>query len=58
MLTKGPAPDRKGPLNTLLIITLPHSLEFSSRSRTFLSIELLQRMGDEIGGMWLIYIRV
>ena len=58
MLTKGPAPDRKGALNTLLIVTLPHSLDFSTRSRNFLSIELLQMMGDGIGGMWLIYMRV
>ena len=58
MVTKGPAPDRKGALNTLLIVTLPHSLDFSTRSRNFLSIELLQRTGDGIGGMWLIYMRV
>ena len=58
MLNKGPAPDCKGALNTLLIVTLPHSLDFSTRSRNFLSIELLQMMGDGIGGMWLIYMRV
>ena len=58
MLNKGPAPDRKGALNTLLIVTLPHSLDFSTRSRNFLSIELLQRTGDGIGGMWLIYMSV
>ena len=57
MLNKGPAPDRKGVLNTLLIVTLPHSLDFPTRSRNFLTIELLKRMGDGIGGMWLIYIR-
>ena len=58
MVTKGPSPDHKGALNTLLIVTLPHSLDFSTRSRNFLSIELLQMMGDGIGGMWLIYMRV
>ena len=58
MVTKGPSPDQKGALNTLLIVTLPHSLDFSTRSRNFLSIELLQMMGDGIGGMWLIYMRV
>ena len=58
MLNKGPEPDRKGALNTLLIVTLPHSLDFSTRIRNFLCIELLQRMGDGIGGMWLIYIKV
>ena len=58
MLTKGLAPDPKGQLNTLLIVTLPHLLDCSTRSRNFLSIVLLKTMGDGIGSMWLIYIRV
>ena len=58
MLTKGPALDPKGTLNTLLTVTLRHSLDFSTRRRNFLSIVLLQTMGDGIGSMWLIYIRV
>ena len=58
MLTKGPAPDPKGQLNTLLVVTLPHILDCSSRRRNFLSIVLLQTMEDGIGRMWLIYSRV
>ena len=38
MLNKGPEPDRKGALNTLLIVTLSHSLDFSTRIRNFLCI--------------------
>ena len=57
-LTKGLAPDPKGQLNTLLVVTLPHILDCSSRRRNFPSIVLLQTMGDGIGSMWLIYIRV
>ena len=58
MLTKGPAPNPKGQLNTLLVVTLPHLLDCSTCSRNFLSIVLLQTMGDRIGSVWLIYIRV
>ena len=58
MLTKGPAPNPKGQLNSLLVVTLPHLLDCSTRSRNFLSIVLLQTMGDRIGSVWLIYIRV
>ena len=58
MLTKGPAPDLKGMLNALLTVTLPHLLDCSIRSKNFLAIVLLQTMGDGIGSMWLIYIRV
>ena len=58
MLTKGPAPDPKGKLNTLLILTLPHLLDCFINSRNSLFIVLLQMMGDGIGNIWLIYIRV
>ena len=51
-------PDHKGKLNTLLIATLPQSLDCSTRRRNFLPIVLLQMMGDGIGSMWLIYISV
>ena len=58
MLTKEPVQDPKGTLNTSLIVTLPHLLDCSTRSRNFLSIVLLQTIGDRIGSMWLIYIKV
>ena len=58
MLTKGPAPDPKGMLNALLTVTLPHLVDCSTRRNNFLSIVLVQTMGDGIGSMWLIYIRV
>ena len=58
MLTKGPAPDPKGMLNALLTVIVPHLVDCSTRSNNFLSIVLLQTMGEGIGSMWLIYIRV
>ena len=51
MLTKGPAPDPKGQFNTLLVLTLPYLLDCSTRRWNFLSIVLLQMMGDGIGSM-------
>ena len=51
MLIKRPAPDAKGQFNTLLVVTLPHLLDCSARSRNFLSIVLLQTMEDRIGSM-------
>ena len=51
MLTKGPAPDPKGKLNTLLNLTLPHLLDCFINSRNSLFIVLLQMMGDGIGNI-------
>ena len=51
MLIKGPAPDPKGQFNTLLVVTRPHLLDCPTRSRNFLSIVLLQTIGDRRGSM-------